>query len=91
MSNFKCIVFTVICSTFLCKDQLSGVLMRLFFPELDKEPHEVPSHIPVDSTDDTFTWAHKAMFIGIVLAGVIAFLRWNGKQAGDSAEDKTKA
>jgi hypothetical protein len=31
------------------------------------------------------------MFVGIVLAGVVAFLRWNRQQAGDSGEDKTKA
>jgi peptidyl-prolyl cis-trans isomerase B (cyclophilin B) len=59
--------------------------------ELDGEPHEPTSHIPLGDADDAFGWVYKAMFVGIVLAGVIAFLRWNRKQAGDSGEDKTKA
>lgn len=61
-----------------------------FVPELNEDEHETTERITVDSADNSLTWVHKAMFLGIIVAGVVAFVRFSGSQSGD-IDEKTKA
>lgn len=44
--------------------------------------------IPVESASDGLTWIHKAMLIGVLLAAIVAFLRYNGTHSEDDWKTK---
>lgn len=57
--------------------------------ELNDDEYKTTGNIPVDSADG-LSWAHKALFLGVVLTGIVAFLRMNKGRSGDD-DEKTKA
>jgi hypothetical protein len=57
--------------------------------ELNEDESKTTSDLPVSSSN-SLTWTHKALFLGVIIAGVVAFRYMNKSRSGDDDDDDEK-